>query len=100
MSTYDQWKATDMRDYEPDDMRDYEPEEGPTSELEATLADLLHSQAEARRYREALIGLFCLVKALSCSGGLSTETLREYLKTHPAPREAADALRTDRLDEG
>ena len=90
--TYDQWKTTNPRDYEPED-------EMLVDELETALGDLRHSQAEARKYREALLNLFCVVKALSCPGGLSTETLREYLKTHPAAREAADALRTDRLDD-
>jgi|ERR1700722_16660015 len=90
--TYDQWKTTDPRDYEPED-------DELVDELETARVDLRASQAESRKYREALVGLFCVVKALTCPGGLSSETLREYLRTHPAAREAADALRTDRLDD-
>ena len=63
------------------------------ADLKADLkADLQAAQTEARRYREALLDLFCVVKALSCPGGLSTETLREYLRTHPAVKEAANVL--------
>lgn len=79
--------------------RTYEPEDELVDELETALDDLRDAQTKARRYREALLNLFCVVKALSCPGGLSTETLREYLKQHPATREAADALGTDRLDD-
>lgn len=89
--SYDQWKTTNPRDYEPEDE--------PVDELETALGDLRHSQAGARRYREALLQLFAVVKALSCPGGISTPTLREYLRTHPAAREAADVLHTDRLDD-
>jgi len=90
--SYDAWKTTNPRDYEPED-------DEIVDELEMALDDLRHSQAEARKYRDALLNLFCVVKALSCPGGLSTPTLRDYLKTHPAAREAADVLHTDRLDD-
>lgn len=66
-------------------------------ELETAIDNLRHSRADARRYREALIGLFSLVRSLSCQGGLSNEDMRKYLRTHPAAIEAADALRADRL---
>lgn len=91
MTTYDQWKTTNPRDYE--------PEEDPASELEAAHAELQEAETDARRYREALLQLFCVVKALACPGGLSTETLRQYLVQHPACKAAADALHTDRLDD-
>jgi hypothetical protein len=73
--------------YYDDFSRDIEP-----AELDLVYADLHAAQREAMKYRDALVDLFCVVKALSCLGGLSTPTLREYLRQHPALKAAASAL--------
>jgi hypothetical protein len=88
--TYDQWKTTDPRDYEPE-------EEDPASELEQVCEDLRDTQEALRRHREALLNLYTLVKAIYC--GPIHANLAQMMREHQACRAAADVLCTDRLDD-
>lgn len=89
--SYDQWKTTDPREYEPE-----EPE--PVSELEEVCDQLRDAQADAKKYREALAGLYGLIKLIYV-GADPADEIRRVLATNHRSIAAADALGVDRVDD-
>lgn len=89
--SYDSWKTTDPRDYEPE-----EPE--PVSELEAVYDELREATEARDRYREALAGLYGLIKLIYV-GADPADEIRRVLATNHRSIRAAEALGCERLDD-